>query len=402
MEHPSSISVLDFTYHLPQEKIAAYPLKERDESKLLIYKNDVIREDRFKNIDQFLPEKCVLVFNTTKVVHARLKFLNRNGKTIEVFCLEPYKSTTNPGLAMASKKTVKWNCLVGNLKQWKQEELTLEKNDITLKATIAEYRQGVQGVSFSWTPAHLSFADVLQEVGVIPIPPYLKRDSENIDHDRYQTIYAGTQGSVAAPTAGLHFTDRLLNTLKKQKIETLNVTLHVGAGTFMPVKSATMKDHPMHSEWLEVSEETIRELFLKPSECIIPVGTTSLRTVESIYWMGVKAFHKPGSSLQELEVQQWDPYELEPVTKKQSLTALLDWMKEQAVSTITCKTSILIAPPYQLKLSGGIVTNFHQPQSTLLLLISAIVGKKWKDIYSYALVNDFRFLSYGDGSLLLK
>lgn len=402
MKHPSTISVQDFNYHLPQERIATYPLKQRDESRLLIYQNNVIREDRFKHLDQFLPENSMLVFNTTKVVQARLKFTSETGKAIEIFCLEPARTHKDLGAAMAAKRTARWTCLVGNLKQWKQEELVLEKDKVVLKAKILGYNQGSQVVSFTWKPSTLSFAQILQELGVMPIPPYLKRESEDVDQERYQTIYAKTFGSVAAPTAGLHFTDKVLKNLRARSIDITGVTLHVSAGTFMPVKSSTMKEHVMHAEWIEVKDDAIRELLARPPHQIIAVGTTSLRTLETIYWMGVKALRNPAAELKDLEVEQWDAYDLEPAPREESLTALLAWMQAHELRKIICRTSILIAPPYDLKMAAGIITNFHQPQSTLLLLIGAIVGDRWKDIYSYALVNNFRFLSYGDSSLLLK
>jgi S-adenosylmethionine:tRNA ribosyltransferase-isomerase len=402
MEHPSSISALDFNYHLPPEKIAPYPLKQRDESKLLVYRNGAIREDQFKHLDQFLPENSLLVFNTTKVVHARLKFLNLTGRTIEIFCLEPHKQVKSLAKAMATTKSVKWNCMVGNLKKWKQEELVLKTTRMSLTAKIVGHENGNQVIDFSWQPAEFCFAEVLEFMGVLPIPPYFKRESDDVDKERYQTIYAKNEGSVAAPTAGLHFTDQVFKSLKKKNVKRLEVTLHVGAGTFMPVKSETMKDHEMHKEWMEVSAKLIDTFLTESTENVIAVGTTSLRTIESLYWMGVKAHLKPESTLQELEVSQWDPYELPEISKHASLTALQTWMSTNELNKLVCKTGILIAPPYMLKLSGGIITNFHQPQSTLLLLVSAIVGQKWKEIYTYALLNNFRFLSYGDSSLLLK
>lgn len=402
MKHPSEISVLDFTYNLPQEKIAPYPLAQRDESKLLIFKDKTIHEDRFKNLDAALPENAILVFNNTRVVYARLKFTTREGKEIELFCLEPHPSSLDLSVAMSSKNTVFWNCLVGNLKNWKQEELLLEKNGIELIARMSEQKVGQQVIHFAWQPGEISFAEVLENFGAIPIPPYFKRKSEKIDEERYQTIYAKHSGSVAAPTAGLHFTDRVFKNLKKKSVVTLNVTLHVGAGTFMPVKSQTLKDHLMHSEWIDVEYETIKKLAEDPLSNVIAVGTTSLRTLESLYWMGVKALRNPSATLSELQIGQWDAYDLTPVKKEDSLSALMNWIRKNKMDRLVCKTQILIAPPYELKLASGIITNFHQPQSTLLLLISAIVGESWKDIYSYALVNNFRFLSYGDSSLLLK
>ena len=405
MQHPKDISIQDFTYELPAEKIAAHPLEKRDESKLLVYKDSTIQESVFKNIASFLPENSLLVFNTTKVINARLEFANSKGQEIEIFCLEPNDKDLELTVAMSAQNSIRWNCLVGNLKKWKEEALVSVKNSISLKAILIERKDLNILIEFSWEPADLHFSEVLEAFGQTPIPPYLKRESNLSDKERYQTVYAKTEGSVAAPTAGLHFTKEVLSKIDERKIPTLSVTLHVGAGTFKPVKSESMQGHDMHAEWIDVSRETI-ELLLKNTsdKKIIAVGTTSSRTLESLYWMGLKAFYNSDISLQELEITQWEVYDLEvkSISIHESLQALIMWMESRNLQQLVCHTQILIAPPYQLKIVEGIITNFHQPQSTLLLLISAIVGKEWWTIYEYALQHDFRFLSYGDSSLLLK
>ncbi|MBX3162868.1 MAG: S-adenosylmethionine:tRNA ribosyltransferase-isomerase [Bacteroidetes bacterium] len=401
MKHPSQISISDFTYDLPNEKIAVYPLEKRDESKLLVFKNQQIEESRFKNIASFIDKNTLLVFNNTKVIQARLYFENSKQQTIEIFCLEP--NANDVSMAMTARKTARWNCLVGNLKRWKEDELHIQKNNISLHAKIAERKTTHVVIDFFWTPEHISFAEVLEQFGNLPIPPYLNRESETIDTARYQTIYAKHEGSVAAPTAGLHFTDDVFNSLKEKSVETLSVTLHVGAGTFKPVKSETMSGHDMHAEWIDVDLETIKKL-QQHEHNIIAVGTTSLRTIETLYWLGVKATLNKNATLEELEIKQWEVYDLpqQNLSAKESLQALIDWLEKNNLQKLLCRTQILIAPPYQLKLAHGIITNFHQPQSTLLLLISAVVGNKWREIYDYALSHNFRFLSYGDSSLLLK
>lgn len=401
MKHPSQILISDFTYDLPNEKIAVYPLEKRDESKLLIFENQKIEESQFKNIASFIDKNTLLVFNNTKVIQARLYFENSKQQHIEIFCLEP--SASDVSIAMTARKSTRWNCLVGNLKRWKEEELRIQKNNISLSAKIIERATTHIVIDFSWTPQTLSFAEVLEQLGNLPIPPYLNRESEDIDNARYQTIYAKHEGSVAAPTAGLHFTENVFNSLKEKSVEILSVTLHVGAGTFKPVKSETMSGHEMHAEWIDVDIETIKKL-QQYEHSVIAVGTTSLRTIETLYWLGVKAALNKNASLEELEIKQWDVYDLpqQNLSAGESLQALTDWLEKNKMQRLMCRTQILIAPPYELKLAKGIITNFHQPQSTLLLLISAVVGNKWRDIYDYALSHNFRFLSYGDSSLLLK
>ena len=404
IDHPSDIAIADYNYHLPSEKIADYPIVKRDESKLLVYKNGQISESVFKKIDAFIEDESVLIFNNTRVIQARLNFKNEKEQAIEIFCLEPHQLNLDAAQAMLTKQSINWKCLVGNLKKWRTQQLTKTINEITLTAELIEKNEEDVTVAFSWEPANLCFAEVIDLMGVTPIPPYLKRKSEEIDAHRYQTIYAQTNGSVAAPTAGLHFTNEVSKKLQYKNCTSLYVTLHVGAGTFKPVKSTTLKEHVMHSEWIEVNRTTISELVKSDKRKKIAVGTTSLRTLESLYWMGLKAYYDPKITLQDLEITQWEPYELvqKEITITTSLTALLAWLTTNNLEKLICKTQILLAPPYQLKLVDGIITNFHQPQSTLLLLISCIVGDNWKNIYQYALNNDFKFLSYGDSSLLLK
>jgi S-adenosylmethionine:tRNA ribosyltransferase-isomerase len=401
--HPSSISIKDFTYELPPEKIAAYPLGERDAAKLLVFREEQIEESVFRNLDDFLDQETLLVFNNARVIPARLHFFNSKQKAIELFCLEP-AGNRELSQALAERGKIRWHCLVGNLKQWKEETLQLKGDGILLNADLVERAANYVVVDFSWEPPELCFAEALQAAGHMPIPPYLNRESEKADELRYQTVYAQKEGSVAAPTAGLHFTPRVFEQLKQKQIQSLTLTLHVGAGTFKPVKSETMQGHNMHAEWMEAGLQTLNALLGAEEKKIIAVGTTSLRTLESLYWMGAKALLNPGASLTELEIGQWEPYEL-PVKapgRRESLEALKHWMEARDLQTIICRTRILIAPPYGLKMAAGIITNFHQPGSTLLLLISAIVGPEWKNIYNYALRHGFRFLSYGDSSLLFK
>ncbi|MDP3558183.1 MAG: S-adenosylmethionine:tRNA ribosyltransferase-isomerase [Bacteroidota bacterium] len=402
--HPSSIAIADYTYDLPQEKIAEYPLVNRDDAKLLIFKNETITESVFKNITDFLPEESILIFNNTRVVQARLYFQNIKGQKLEIFCLEPYQTDIDITQAMLVTKKIMWKCLVGNLKKWRDEVLVVTVNNVTLSAKLIEKSNEDVTIEFEWEPSNLCFAEVLEKIGEMPIPPYLKRKSDESDLLRYQTIYATQKGSVAAPTAGLHFTPNVTEKLKRKNHKSLFVTLHVGAGTFKPVKSDTLVDHDMHAEWLSVSKETIVELLKNKDKKKIAVGTTSLRTLESLYWMGLKVIYNNDIDINELEIKQWEPYSLKEkeVSLEKSLEALINWLDNHQLNYITCKTQILLAPPYQLKLADGIITNFHQPQSTLLLLISCIVGVNWKKIYEYALKHDFRFLSYGDSSLLLK
>lgn len=403
MVSPASIAIKDYTYELPSERIAKYPLPERDESRLLLYKNGIISETIYKNIAEQFTARTLLVFNNTRVIEARIFFHKPTGAVIEVFCLEPGNGMEITR-AMTSKRKVQWNCLIGGAGKWKtpilEKQIKIGDQTIVLSAQIKERLPDCFVIEFSWNEDY-AFGELLHEAGVIPLPPYLHRDAEKEDYDRYQTVYAKKEGSVAAPTAGLHFTPQLLDALQKKGVQTEQVTLHVGAGTFKPVKSETMKDHEMHSEWIQVNKSTIEHLLNGEFEDIVPVGTTSFRTLETLYWMGVKAFNHPEAAIEELEVKQWDAYELPGhLSKQESLAALIQWMKLQQLHQLICHTRLLAAPGYKPKIADAIVTNFHQPNSTLLLLVAALIGDDWRNVYDYALANDFRFLSYGDGSLL--
>lgn len=399
--NPQQININDFTYNLPENKIAKFPLDVRHSSKLLIYKNQKISDDTFINLSSYLSTNSCLVFNDTKVIQARLLFKNKNGASIEVFCLEPAAIYSEVTAAMLSQDNVVWTCLVGNLKKWKDDELILVKNDFELKASQLSNNNSTLQIQFSWNKKNVSFAEVLDLIGVLPIPPYLKRDTTAKDLKDYQTIYAKHKGSVAAPTAGLHFTDDVLNLLKQKKCKQTFVTLHVGAGTFMPVKSNTLVNHNMHEEWIEVEKTFIENLITE--EFIVAVGTTSLRTIETLYWMGIKAAQNKNAILNEIQIKQWDAYDLKHlISKEESLIALTNWMQKNSLTKLVCKTQILIAPPYKLKIAKAIITNFHQPESTLLLLIASVVGMEWKTIYEHALQHNYRFLSFGDSSLLFS
>ena len=405
--NPKNIFITDYIYSLPEEKIAAFPLPDRDASKLLVYKNNAISEDTYQNIAAYLPEKSLLVFNNTKVIPARILFQKPTGGIIEIFCLEPYEAISEYSTIMNKKEKVRWKCMIGGISKWKEGALvkTISNQQLTikLKVSLIEKLPDAYVVEFEWQPAQLSFAEVIAQMGNIPLPPYIKRELEDADKERYQTIYAAFDGSVAAPTAGLHFTERIFTSLKEKNIENFFVTLHVGEGTFKPVKANTMQKHEMHAEWIDVTKDTIKKLAENIGN-IIAVGTTSLRTMETLYWMGAKTILFPESTREELTIHQWDVYE-EPmvssnVLAEDALASLLGWMQKNNYESIFAKTQILIAPGYHFKIVNALITNFHQSQSTLLLLVAAAIGSKWKNIYDYALNNEFRFLSYGDGSLL--
>jgi S-adenosylmethionine:tRNA ribosyltransferase-isomerase len=407
--HPKNLSILDFTYPLPDEKVAKYPLENRDASKLLLYRNGVISDTLFNHIAEHIPPGALLVFNNSKVVEARLLFKKESGGVIEIFALEPHEQYADITTAMNTTGSILYKCLVGGAGKWKRgmvltKNVHHHSNSIAIEATIKERRSDCFVIELSWTPASLSFAEILHAAGQIPIPPYLHRDADNIDTERYQTIYAEADGSVAAPTAGLHFTPAVMQSLAEKNISQEYVTLHVGAGTFMPVKSATMQDHSMHAEFIDVSIGFIKKLITQHT--IIAVGTTSLRTIESLYWMGVKTFRNPAIALRETSIQQWDAYETPSVEnmvdKQTALQSLVHWLERNNLNRLIIKTQILIAPGYSFKIADALITNFHQPQSTLLLLVSALIGDDWKKVYDYALENDFRFLSYGDSSLLFR
>jgi len=406
--HPKEISIHNYSYELPAERIAAFPLPERDASKLLVYKEGNIKEDIYRNIADHIPEKSLLIFNNTKVIQARILFQKPTGGVIEIFCLEPYEAMKEYSSIMIKKGSVRWKCMIGGASKWKDgpliKKVKIENKELEIKAALIEKLSDAYVVELSWQPAGFSFAEVLEQSGDMPLPPYIKRKAEEVDKERYQTIYAAYDGSVAAPTAGLHFTQPIFTSLAAKNISKGYVTLHVGAGTFKPVKAALMEGHEMHAEWIDVTVDTIQQLINHCSNSTVAVGTTSLRTIESLYWMGVKTILFPRLTIEELPIRQWDVYEA-PLSSGSfsaatALTSLLGWMNQTNRQRLITTTQILISPGYQYRVAKAIITNFHQPQSTLLLLVAAAVGNDWKKIYHYALENDFRFLSYGDGSLL--
>lgn len=408
--HPKDLSINDFNYKLPEEKIAIFPLEKRDQSKLLIYKNEKISEDIYRNIAGHLPEGSFLVFNDTKVIKARILFKKITGSIIEIFCLEPYERIKDYAVVLQQKNSIRWKCMIGGAGKWKEKFLektiSIHGETIILKAGLIEKLSDAYVVELSWTPGDYSFAEIIEHAGETPLPPYIKRKAEESDAERYQSIYSLHEGSVAAPTAGLHFTKEIFSSLKKKNIDTGFVTLHVGAGTFKPVKSERMAQHEMHAEWIDVSVSFIETLINNISHGIFCVGTTSVRTIESLYWMGLKALLNPNIEFENLQINQWDVYEEDLQSNNCSpevaLRALLDFLNSQNVEKLLIQTQIIIAPGYQFKIAKGMITNFHQPKSTLLLLVAAMIGENWKDIYDYALAREFRFLSYGDGCLIYK
>ena len=457
-----SLSIQDFNYDLPDDSVAKYPLAERDNSKLLVWEDKKISDHQFSDLPELLPPGSMLVFNNTRVIRARLLFTKSTGAKIEVFCLEP----TDPAdyvLSFAQTTSCRWKCIIGNLKRWKGEELRLEIGDmrdergretrrkekgdkekgegrreswklsvgaalcgrpirisgklrveseelrvesgggrVSLCAELMGELEGGFEVEFSWDNPQFTFSEILEAAGNIPIPPYLHRESEEIDSVVYQTVYSKIKGSVAAPTAGLHFTDRVFRALEEKQISCQELTLHVGAGTFKPVKSETIGEHQMHVEHFSVSKAMIDRLISHPGK-VIAVGTTSVRTLESLYWIGRKILKNTGIQLDLLPVSQWEPYgdTNGKIEAKEALRAISDWMSANKLATLETSTQIMILPGYEFRIIAGLVTNFHQPQSTLLLLISAILGEEWKKIYAHALLNGYRFLSYGDSNLYL-
>ena len=404
------LSISDFDYFLPPQKIAIFPLEERDQSKLLIYKNGTITRDIYLNLAHHLPPKTFLVFNDTKVIKARILFTKPSGAVIEIFCLEPYEDVNDYAIVLQKKKSVRWKCMIGGAGKWKQKylekKLMIDSNTVTLKAELVEKLSDAYVAELSWSPGDYSFAEIVEHAGEVPLPPYIKRKPVESDAERYQTIYSMHEGSVAAPTAGLHFTKKIFSSFKEKNIDTGFVTLHVGAGTFKPVKSDTMEGHEMHAEWIDVSLHFIEQLIKNISNGIFCVGTTSVRTVETLYWMGVKAMLYPEATIEKLEIKQWEVYEKEMLnnftTPEDALKSLLIFLRNKKTERLFTRTQIIIAPGYQFRVTRGMITNFHQPKSTLLLLVAAMAGEKWKEIYAYALNNDFRFLSYGDGCLIFN
>ena len=403
MINVQEIFIDDYNYELPDDRIAKYPLQERDMSKLLVWENGQITESSFRNISEFIPENALLVFNNTKVIQARLIFRKKTGASIEIFCLEP-KEPADYSLTFAQTQSCTWLCLVGNSKRWESGKLEYTITDGRCTAERISRWGETNLIRFEWDNPNWTFADILEKCGELPIPPYLNRKTETRDKDTYQTIYSKMKGSVAAPTAGLHFTEAVFQSLQKKKIDREELTLHVGAGTFKPVKSETLAGHEMHSECFSVKKSTIEQLIKKQGK-IFAVGTTSVRTLESLYYFGLTLDKNPDASPEELTISQWIPYPnretqaMLPVSG--ALKNVLNYMERKNMETLTTHTQILIAPQYSFKIVNGIITNFHQPKSTLLLLISAFVGGRWREIYDYALANNFRFLSYGDSSLLV-
>jgi len=407
MTDPRTLSIKDFTYSLPEERIAKYPLAERDASKLLIYKDGKIAEGIYRNIADHIPTNSLLVFNDTKVIEARLLFQKSTGGVIEIFCLEHHHQYPDITTAMLQHEKVLWHCLIGGASKWKrgqilEKKIAYKSNELVLNARYIAKADDSFIVELSWNEPSISFAEVLHLFGAIPLPPYIKREAEKSDTERYQTVYAHYEGSVAAPTAGLHFTETVFNTLKEKNIQKDFVTLHVGAGTFKPVKADVMQEHEMHAEHFTVSGSLIQNVIDHLDKNIIAVGTTSLRTLESLYWLGVRSLMVNGEWSN--EIAQWEVYDHagQMISPKEALHNLIKWMDEKDLNTLTAKTQIIIAPGYQFKIVNGLVTNFHQPQSTLLLLVAAFIGNDWKRVYDDALQDNFRFLSYGDGSLLWR
>lgn len=399
------IRIEEYDYPLPDERIAKFPLAKRDESKLLLYKDGQVSESVFKHIADYLPAGSLLVYNNTRVIQARLLFQKATGARIEVFCLEPAEPH-DYALIFQQTERCSWICLVGNLKKWKDglltKKVTIQGEEVILSAEKKESHGDSHRIEFTWNNPKYTFADLLDAAGVLPIPPYLHRETEKSDLVTYQTVYSKIKGSVAAPTAGLHFTPEVLAEVDAHGIGREEVTLHVGAGTFKPVKSETIEGHEMHTEFISVRRSSI-ERIQKNLGKIIAVGTTSVRTLESLYYIGVKLASHPDATSEELVVNQWMPYEAENnrIPVAEALQHILDYLDRHQADKLVTATQIIIAPGYEFKVVRGIITNFHQPKSTLLLLISAFVKGNWRTIYDYALSHDFRFLSYGDSSLLL-
>lgn len=402
LEELKHIPIADYDYPLPDERIARYPLAERDQSKLLAVTPEGIAEHRFYELPRLLPAGSLLVFNDTKVIHARLLFRKETGATIEIFCLEPYQMAVSE--AFEQREQCAWMCFIGNNKKWKSGELNgvwkTESGEFVLTAERKEAVGNAWIVDFRWTGG-ASFAEVIESAGVIPLPPYLGREAEESDATRYQTVYAHYEGSVAAPTAGLHFTDKVIAQLHDRGIDTEYLTLHVGAGTFKPVSSEHIGDHEMHVEKIHVTADNLKHMIAHCDTARVAVGTTSVRTLESLYWFGVQLRHN--SDLDTMHVSQWDPYTLDDcgMDYVDAYGKILEWMDRNGEANLHGETQLMIAPGYRYRTITGMVTNFHQPKSTLLLLVSAFIGDRWKEAYRYALDHGFRFLSYGDSCLFM-
>lgn len=411
MPQIGEIKIEDYNYELPDQRIAKYPLKQRDSSKLLFLENGELSEKRFQEISHLLPKDSLLLFNETKVIQARMKFrketnltAGRQGATIEIFCLEPVEPENDFQLAFQLGPPVIWKCMIGNAKRWKSGKLkstfNFQGKDICLEAEIKKRLNDSWLVSFNWDEKEVKFHEIIEQNGLTPLPPYLNREAEESDKSRYQTIYANYDGSVAAPTAGLHFTENTLDEIKQKGIQTAKLTLHVGAGTFKPVSAEKIGEHEMHTEKVIISLQTLLKIKENIPVKIIPVGTTSMRTLESLFWMALKLQLGDDS----FTVEQWDPYNIKVPDNFDSLKAinlLIEHLELSGNDNLTGETRLMIAPGYKFKFATGLITNFHQPKSTLLLLVSALIGEKWKNAYDFAMKNDFRFLSYGDSCLFL-
>lgn len=401
---PRNVSIQSYSYDLPDERIAQHPLGERDASKLLVYRNGTISDEQFASIPAQLRSGSLIVFNTTRVVRARLLMRRTTGAQIEIFCTDAADASRDFVRTLGEQSNVQVTAFVGNSKKWNADELLVaEYEGCTLHARKIAPAADQWNVELSWAPAELTFAEVLDRAGKIPLPPYMHREEETDDAERYQTIFATQKGSVAAPTAGLHFTSAVLDAIRAKGIQSSEVTLHVGAGTFKPVKAETMSGHEMHREQVIVARKTIDDLIAHHGKGITAVGTTALRTLESVYWFGRQLVLEPGQFRSTLFVGQWEPYEKGPeVPTPVALNAVKDWMREYNHSALTGYTQLLIAPGYKFRIVDALVTNFHQPQSTLLLLVAAFVGEDFRRVYDHALANGYRFLSYGDSSLLFR
>jgi S-adenosylmethionine:tRNA ribosyltransferase-isomerase len=405
--NPDLIYLKDYNYDLPESRIAKYPLKERDQSKLIIYKGQQISVGSFQDLPGHIPRDSLMVFNETRVIQARLVFHKESGARIEIFCLESSTPHITSEIAFQQESPVIWKCLVGNAKKWKQgalkQSLDIQGKSFPFYARMLAVVGDAYLVEFSWGDKSYTFSEVLDAAGKVPLPPYIKRDSEEDDRQRYQTIYARNDGSVAAPTAGLHFSDRIFQKLKEKGILSLKLTLHVGAGTFKPVNTPTIRDHSMHKERIQISKSFIESILKNKNSKITAIGTTSVRSLESLYWLGLRII-KNGVMPNDFLINQWDPYEMDAtgITTKEALSAVLDKMRMNGMETINGQTQLIIIPGYRFRLTDIMLTNFHMPRSTLLLLVAAFVGKRWNDIYQKALDEDFRFLSYGDSCLFFR
>ena len=398
------IRIKDFDYELPDNRIAKFPVQQRDHSKLLVYNKGAVSEDLFYNISAYLPSGSLMIFNNTRVIQARIHFRKETGALIEVFLLEPAKPSDYE-LMFQARGECSWLCMIGNLKKWKDGTLTrtfcVNGHNIRFSATLHHEQGTSHWVDFSWDDAGITFADILEQVGELPIPPYLNRNTEESDKITYQTVYSKIKGSVAAPTAGLHFTSKVLDDIDNHGIERDELTLHVGAGTFKPVKSEKIAGHGMHTEYICVRRSTLENLIRHDAHAIA-VGTTSVRTLESLYYIGARLAENPDATEEQLHIEQWEPYDTHPtISPVSALQDIVNYLDRNGLSSLHGSTQIIIAPGYEYKIVKMLVTNFHQPQSTLLLLVSAFVHGDWKKIYDYALGHDFRFLSYGDSSLLI-